>query len=1115
MPLNVEFLAKFPQWKSVHEAAVEAESNVYVKPRTSLFYSRVTLERVVKWLYKNDDYLRYPPKEKPMLGDLIHERTFRENLSPGMFGPLKVIVKLGNLAVHEDTPIPVKDARLTFDHLFLFLSWLARYYAQPPVKNLKLDESLIPRTGAAPLPESREELVKLEKQIAEKDTKLLEITEENRRLREQLRAKEKERALKPKVEILPENEARTRQLLIDVMLREARWDPERENVQEFAVEGMPNKSGQGYCDYVLWGDDGLPLAVIEAKSTVRKPEEGKQKAVLYADLLQKKGRRPLIFYTNGYETWFWDDRDGPPRRVASFFRKDELEWILQRKETRKPLKDRVINMEIAGRPYQTEAIRRTAEALEAGKRHALLVMATGTGKTRTAIALVDFLKQAGWVRNVLFLADRRVLVNQASGEFKKHLPNETVCNLLEEKGDTSARLYFSTYQTMLNLVEPRPGDPIPFGSGHFDLIIIDEAHRSIYNEFGLIFQYFDALLVGLTATPKVEVHRDTYKFFGLEKGVPTFAYEYAQAVAEGYLVPVKPVEASLKFLKEGIKRGELVKDEQGEYDTKVKNVTGKDIVENSALNAWVFNWDTVRKALRLLMEKGIKVQGGDVLAKTIIFARTQEHARIIVEVFDEMYPHYQGHFAAAVHNNVDYVDRLIEKFKDREKWPQIAVSVDMLDTGVDIPEVANLVMFRPLDSFSKFWQMIGRGTRQCDDLFGPNQSKTHALLFDFCGNVEKFRFQEETETGHRVESITAKLFKQRVDLIRALREKPELEDLRQSLIRTVTLQLENLDEHHFAVRPHLQLVLKYRSPYSWAYIPDEDLKNLNFSLARLVIDDSSEEKKRFDLLMLRLQGAKLGIGEPRQVTSGWNRLKKVGERLLQKQNIHEVKKHAELIQRVVGEGFAEAAKIQELERIRVTLRELLSLLDRVQRVILYTDFTDSLGVITEDGVLPKTHDLSLYQEKVSKFIRKHQDHIAIQKLRKNKSITALDVQAFEEILFAEQVGTREEFEALFGEGGFSFGTFVRSLLGLELEAAREAFADLLGKTTLNANQIHFIQLIIDYLTKNGTLDPGQLMDEPFVALHREGVYGLFDEELVEEIVRVVRFVQKRANVDAG
>ncbi|MBA2938212.1 DEAD/DEAH box helicase family protein [Paenibacillus sp. CGMCC 1.16610] len=1121
MSLNVDFLKKFPQWQSLHESASEAENNVFTKPRTSLFYSRVTLERAVRWLYSNDDYLQYPAKDKPMLGDLIHEQTFQENLSPGMLGPLKLIIKLGNLAVHTDEPMDSDKSLLIFEHLFMFLNWLQRYYGTPKIKDLAFNELMIPVAESGQVSrESLPELTKLEEKISAKDALLAEAQAEILTLRRQLAETsiqpQETREPKPRIILSPRSEAKTRQLLIDVMLREAKWDPRGENVEEFEVSGMPNRSSVGYCDYVLWSDKRTPLAVIEVKSTVHDAKKGKKQAEIYASNLEKMyGVRPLIFYSNGYHTYLWDDTYYPPREVATFYRKDELEWVIQRRNNKKPLISIKPDQRIAGRVYQIDGIRRVGEAYEGARRHALMVMATGTGKTRTAIALIDFLKRAGWVKNVLFLADRRELVKQAYGEFKKHLPNETVCNLLEDKRDISARLYFSTYQTMAGFLHPKKGNEVPFGIAHFDLIIVDEAHRSIYNKFGTVFQYFDALLLGLTATPKSEVDRDTYDFFKLQRNLPTHAYEYEQAIEEKHLVPVKPVKVKFKFMHDGIDPEELSESEREDYNNRIRLLKGKK-VEKDALNSWLFNKNTVKQALDLLMQKGIKVAGGDKLGKTIIFARNQKHAEFIVEMFDEMYPNLRGKFMTTIHNKVDYADKLIEEFKQGSELPQIAVSVDMLDTGIDVPEVVNLVLFRPVFSFSKFWQMIGRGTRLCENLFGPNQHKTHALLFDMCGNVEYFdAFQEGEDEGSKVISLSEQLFEQRSELIYELHKTQQYPDLMNATISYVTNQLEQMDEHHFTIRPHLSTVIKYRQSENWISLSEGIKAEVISTLAPIVYEDVTEEKKRFDLLMLRLQRSVLGVTSIGKRNSYINKLISIGTQLLtkDKQNIKEIKDHLPLLKKITTTEFYNETNVSELEHVRLVVRELLALLDTEQRTILYTNFTDELQS-DEEVDLPKSSDFSAYRKHVCDYIFKHQDHIAIQKLRKNKPITGYDVSSFASMLFNEQIGTQEQFEKLFGgKGAASFGSFVRELIGLEQDAAQEAFANLLSKTNLNPNQIHFINLIIEYLTKNGNLDPGKLMDEPFIHLHQEGVYGMFEEAEVDEIVQVVRYLQNNAKIN--
>ncbi|MEH7885637.1 DEAD/DEAH box helicase family protein [Bacillus sp. JJ1609] len=1116
MPLNVDFLKNYPQWQTLHEHASEAESNVHANPRTSLFYCRAALERAVRWMYSTDGYLEYPEKEKYMLGDLVHTKSFQETISPGLFHPIKLIIRMGNIAVHDDSPLKSDQSLLIFEHLFVFLDWLQDYYLTKPIEDLKFNPKLIP-TSTKKADDSTDHLQKIEKRIAEKDAKIQKIEEENAKLKIKI-DELTNKSLKPKIKFTPENEARTRQLIIDVMLREAGWNPHGHNVREFEVEGMPNRTGFGFCDYVLWADNGLPLAVIEVKSTVHDSQKGKNQALLYTNLLEKKyGHRPIMFFTNGYETWIWDDAFYPPREIASFYSKSDLEWALQKRTERKDTSEYKTNSMIAGRLYQIEAIKRVAETYEQGRRRTLLVMATGTGKTRTAIAMVDLLKRAGWVKNALFLADRRELVKQAAKEFKKHLPSVTTCNLLEDKDDPSARIYFSTYQTMMSFIQP--GVNPKFSVGFFDLIIVDEAHRSIYNKFGQVFQYFDSLLMGLTATPKSDVEHDTYNFFGLQKNIPTFAYEYEQAIEDKNLVPVKPVSVFFKFLHEGIDRDELSPEEQEEYDKKVIPHKKDKKVSKEEVYQFLYNKDTIRRAIEVFLEHGIKVEGGDRLGKTIIFARNNEHAKLIVNVFDEMMPHLKGKFAAEIHYKIPYADQLIENFKIEEKEPHIAVSVDMLDTGIDVPEVVNLVMFKPVFSLTKFWQMIGRGTRLREDLFGPGEDKTHALLFDLCGNVEYFKFGKKEEAKPLPLHLTGQLFRERVHLVRELYGSGETyEDIRNELIGVITRQLNSMDEHHFALRKHLPLLVKFRQPESWERLEESEVNALTDEdgFARLVYDSEPEDKKRVDMLHVRLQRIILGVAIIPGADAKKKQLKTIAEALYNKRIIPQVADHIEVLKDIMDIRFFERTSAIELNEIRKIIRELIRLLDKEQKVIVHTNFEDQLKDIIFDGELPSFGNFKDYKSHISDYVKKHQDHIAIEKLKRNRPITLTDIESFADMLEKEQVGTKEQFNKEFSAGDEnSFGIFVRGLVGLDRIAAQEAFADLLQRTNLNSNQINFINLIIDYLSVNGVLEPGKLLDQPFDTLHHEGVYGLFDDNTVDDIVKVVHSLRKSAVVKTG
>ncbi len=516
-------------------------------------------------------------------------------------------------------------------------------------------------------------------------------------------------------------------------------------------------AAKAYVDYVLWGSDGKPLALVEAKRTSRSVEDGKQQAKLYADSLERQfGQRPVIFLSNGYEHQIWDDTQYPPRPVQGFYKKDELELLIQRRTTRAQLSTAAINSKIADRYYQSRAIRRIAEHFERDRqRRALLVMATGAGKTRTVIALSDLLLRTGWAKRILFLADRIALVNQAAKAFKQHLPSAAPVNLVTEK-HTEGRVYVSTYPTMMNLIDETRDGERRFGPGHFDLVIIDEAHRSVYQKYGAIFDYFDSLLVGLTATPRDETHRDTYRLFDLQPGVPTDAYELENAIADGYLVPAKSVSVSLKFQREGIAYNDLTEDQKQQWEEldwgEEENTPPPDRVEAPAMNKWLFNKDTVDKALENLMLLGQKVAGGDRLGKTIIFAKNDAHARFIAERFDRHYPHYAGHFARVITYSTDYAQSVIDNFSKPEAAPHIAISVDMLDTGIDVPEVLNLVFFKPVFSKTKFWQMVGRGTRLSLTSSAPvstSSSSTSSISAAISNISKRTRRARKAHSAHR------------------------------------------------------------------------------------------------------------------------------------------------------------------------------------------------------------------------------------------------------------------------------------------------------------------------------------------------------------------------------
>src|SRR5262245_42240133 len=768
------------EWATVFEAASKAEVAVHADPRTACFYARRALELAVGWAYKYDAALRLPYQDN--LSALIHDPSFKQAAGEAVFSKARVVNTLGNRAVHSHRPVPEADALAAVRELFHVAYWFARTYGRVgrPAPGLAFDPAALPLPAQA-VSQTAEQLQALEARLREKDENLAALLadktaldEELKRLRAEVAKAKQAAAAQPDTHDYSETE--TRDYFIDLLLKEAGWPLDQARDREFEVAGMPNRDGKGFVDYVLWGDDGKPLGLVEARRARRDARVGQQQAKLYADCLERQfGRRPVIFYSNGYEHWIWDDTRYPPRRVQGFYKKAELELLTQRRETRRSLADAPISSTIVERHYQTRAIRRVAEAFERDHdRKALLVMATGAGKTRAVIALCDLLMRCNCVKRVLFLADRVALVNQAVNAFKRHLPDASPANLVTEK-DAEGRVFVSTYPTMRGLIDESADGQRRFGAGHFDLVIIDEAHRSVFQKYRAIFDYFDSLLVGLTATPKDEVDRNTYGLFDLENGVPTDAYSLEEAVRDAFLVPPQAVSVPLKFQREGIKYDELSEEDKDQWDALEWDDDGTvpNRVEAEAVNKWLFNKDTVDKVLEHLMTRGLKVAGGDRLGKTVIFAKNQQHADFIVERFNANYPHYKGEFARVITFKTEYAQTLIDSFSNKEKGPHIAISVDMLDTGIDIPEIVNLVFFKLVRSKTKFWQMLGRGTRLCPDLFAPGHHKEFFYVFDYCQNLEYFSQDIDGTEGSAVASLAKRLFDARLELVAMLDSKPK------------------------------------------------------------------------------------------------------------------------------------------------------------------------------------------------------------------------------------------------------------------------------------------------------------------------------------------------------
>lgn len=1106
---NFDFLQKKKNFNSFNTACLEAEKSILVSPSTCATITRRALELAVKWLYANDSDLVLPYQDN--LSTLIHNNSFIELIDYDMLPLLKYIVKLGNLSVHTSANIERGEAILSLNNLHQFVSWIDYCYSDEYTAEDFNEDLLLHGEEKRTRPD---ELKNLYERLSSKDKKLEEVIKENEELRKSLTEKRKVNTVNYDFKIDEVSEFETRKRYINIELKFAGWEFGKDIGEEIEVQGMPNESGVGYVDYVLYGANGKPLAVVEAKRTSKDPKIGQQQAKLYADCLEKRySQRPVIFLTNGFDMYIWDDYSD--RKVYGFYKKSELQLMIDRRKSKKSLTSVTINDEISNRYYQKEAIRAVCEALENKQRKTLLVCATGTGKTRIAISIVDVLSRHNWIKNILFLADRKALVKQAKKSFTKLLPNLALCNLLDSKDSPEdARMIFSTYPTMMNAIDDtksKDGKRL-FTPGHFDLIIIDESHRSIYKKYKSIFDYFDSYLMGLTATPKDEIDKNTYSVFDMENGVPTYAYEYNKAVEDGYLVDYTSIEFKTKIMEDGIKYDELSDEEKEEYENTFNDDESiGDEIGNNAVNEWLFNSDTIDLVLNKLMREGLKIEGEEKIGKTIIFAKNTKHARAIVERFNKLYPKYGGNFVKAVDYSINYVDSIIDDFSDKNKLPQIAVSVDMLDTGIDIPEILNLVFFKKVRSKTKFWQMIGRGTRLCPDLLGVDMDKERFLIFDFCNNFEFFKFNPKGFEGNKAETLTEKLFNIKVSIVKELQDikyiEGEYAELRKELLEELITSVKALNEDSYIVRMNLSYVHKYKNENVWSNIGAVAQNEIREYISPLITSYSDDElAKRFDVVMYNIQLAYL---QNNNASKGIRHVMATAEKLSKLGTIPQIQQQKYTIEKAMTEEFWEDSDIFEVEEVRISLRELIKYLEKSSQKIYYTSFEDMIVAEDRNDSVYNANNLKNYKKKVEYYLNSHKDELAIFKLRNNKKITKQDVETLEEILL-KQLGNCDDYKKEFGDTPVS--QLVRKLVGLDREAANEAFSEFLNNKSFNTKQIHFVKLIVDYVVKNGFIEDNKvLMEDPFRTVG--SIIDLFENHIEErnKLIKTINKIKENAS----
>ena len=1122
MASNFAYLLDKKGYSEFAQAAVEAEKALAISPASVAIHARKALELGVKFIYSVEPSLTIPYKDN--LSALIHNYCFKDMIGLNLFHLIKFIVRLGNVAVHSGSPVQAEDAILSLRNLHSFCDWIDYSYSED-YQQVEFDVNILPKPASES--QNKQQLQKMADALDKKSQSLEELKKLNEDLMNQLQELKQVNIQQRVFQVDEISEAETRNRYIDLALMEAGWRIAGAQVKlpncytEVPVAGMPNNSGNGYVDYVLYGQDQMPLAVVEAKKTSVDAMAGSYQAKLYADCLGKQyGRRPLIFTTNGFEIFYTNDfRQEARRQISGFLTQDELQLEMERRRTRKPLYHIEIDENITNRPYQKEAVITACEEIENHHRKLLIVQATGTGKTRVSISLVDVLLKHNYVKNILFLADRTALVRQAMRNYVDLLPNLTCCNLTENKEDPQqCRMIFSTYPTIMNAIDSnrlKDGRRL-FTPGHFDLIILDEAHRSVYNKYQDIFQYFDGMLLGLTATPKSEIDKDTYGVFDLEKGNPTFAYELEQAVEEGYLVNYTTLEYKDAIMENGVHYDELSEEDKKHFeDTFAEDptisVTKK--VPNTAVNKWLFNQDTIDNMLKELMDKGLKVSGGDVLGKTIIFARSSLHAKAIVERFNKLFPEYGGEFIKQIDYSIKYADVLLDDFGTRDKYPQIAVSVDMLDTGIDVPEILNLVFYKKVKSYAKFWQMIGRGTRLCKNLLGKGQDKDKFLILDFCGNFDYFRVNTNGQDNGKQVGLTERIFNTQVEICRCLQageytQQKEYVDFRQNLVEKLCHEVICLNDDSFRVKLRRKYVDIYRQIESWQDLDTSKIADIKQNIAPIVpVADKDELARRFDYTMYSII---LGTLNQTNINRFAVMVTTSCQKLAGKYTIPQVAAQRQLIDRIIQDGYWAEADIFAFDQAREALRELMQFLDSEIQSIYYTHFDDELVNISVGEPLGGGFGLKPYRERVKSYLHEHEDTLAVYKLRNNKQMTTTDLAVLEKILW-QDLGSKEDYVKTYGEK--PVGMLVRELLGMDQQAVNEAFSEFITDSSLNSRQIDFVKMIVSYIVKNGNIVDvkSTFSQQPFTEF-AGGIGNLFRDNMlvVQRIMGKVSDIRKNS-----
>ncbi|GAA4888528.1 DEAD/DEAH box helicase family protein [Ferrimonas pelagia] len=1120
-------------WPELADLGAFAETYAVSDPQSAMVKLRCYVERIVGYLFME---LRIPAEPNANIYDKLCNAELRSVVDSRILDKFHAVRKGGNKAAHEGH-VDQHDALWLLKESYFIGCWLFIAYGdgkqaqcppyQSPENAPREDESKgeFKRKNKALQQKLADNSARLEQALKE-----LEAAEAAQQKAQRQAAELKQQIdqaamarLKTTTDSFTNtfelNEAETRRRLIDAELRSDGWnvnDPEQVG-KEIEVDGQPTETGKGYCDYVLWDDDGKPLAVVEAKRTRENARKGQQQAKLYADALEKAhGQRPVIFYTNGFDIWIWDDAQGyVPRKLFGYYSKDSLQYLIQQRSQRKNLNQTEIDTQVAGRLYQIETITRVCERFSDKHRKALIVQATGTGKTRVSIALTKRLLAAGWAKRVLFLCDRKELRKQAANAYNE-FTNEPLYVKGKSKKDLAAkaRIVIATYPGMIKDFES-------FDVGHFDLIIADESHRSIYNKYGELFKYFDALQVGLTATPVEMISRSTSQLFGCDYKLPTANYPLEQAIEDGNLVHFKPVSFTTKFLRDGLKANELSDEQVAELEDQGIDPNTLDF-DSAQLDKAIFNKDTNRAILRNLMEKGLRDIDGQLPGKSIVFARNIAHAELLTELFHEMYPQLGGNFCRVIHSKYERADDLIDAFKSAEGNDDeitIAVSVDMLDTGIDVPECVNLVFAKPIRSKVKFWQMVGRGTRLCENLYGPGKHKSHFLIFDHWNNFEYFKLHYEEDEGSQGKSLSQNLFEARVKLAQESLKRAEM-DVFDAIVPLIKADIDALNDQTIAVREKWQLKAQLSDAKRLHQMAPDTANLLMDEMAPLMqwrnISGESEAL-RFDLQLTQAQHLKLTQPGKLDVIAG-PILDKVTTLSM---HLNEVRAKAATVKQLQQATFWSDADHATLEHARTELRGVIHLRDKgtappapVPPII---DVKEDRAEYQVDEVKTdiRTVDYQIYKQAVEQTLQPLFDtNPVLQQIRAGEPVRESELATLNALVHTQNpnvdLNTLKEF---FPDSTARLDQLLRTLIGMDKAAIEHAFTAFVQQvyTQLNSRQQRFINLLKSHLVRYGAIEIAQLYEAPFTQVHDEGLDGVFNETQADVIVQFI----ERFNVPMG